>query len=155
MAGRIRSSKMKLSFRRLGGCLLVGALILGIGPAQAQKCGDRIVPERGRLVLYSRTGIGSATLARGQAWADPLILRFCYENGRGMTRLEGLRLRGESLEARGSMHEPTFLLGGEAGQGRSLPVDFRLVDGAYEFTVPQELLAHSSFLEFHWVDAYR
>lgn len=145
------------------GCwLLVGGLVLAPGPVlaepgslQLQRAGDRMVREGDRLVLYSRTGIGTAMLSRGQAWTEPLIVRFCYESGLGMTRIEGLRLRGETVEARGSIHEPNFLLATEAGENKRIPINFRLVNEAYELTVPHEILADSSFLEIHWVDVYR
>lgn len=122
--------------------------------------GDRAIESQGKVVVFSRTGIGRVRLRASGAWPECLSVRFYYESGRGMERIEGLTVDTEALQLRGSFRDQEtmrfwFKGPGRLSEGGEIKVEFRLLEGALELKLPGYFAEHTSWLEVHWVDAYR
>jgi hypothetical protein len=120
--------------------------------------GDRAEVRDGKVIVYSQTGIGYLTVRPNGAWPQRLRFRFCYQDGTGLTRMEGLSIQTESLEVKGSWRNEQqipFRFTGSGDASGLLYVDFRVVDGALELTLPEGFAQGDSLVNIHWVDAYR
>jgi phosphohistidine phosphatase SixA len=99
---------------------------------------DRFLLEESVLTIKSSKGIGQVILRPvDEEWPELKTVRFEYASGRGMERLEGLRIKvGSSTEA---------------FRGLAKPVR----NGAIEVTLPPELFESGKSVTIHWVDVYR
>jgi hypothetical protein len=122
--------------------------------------GDRASHIDGRIVVYSKTGIGKATIVPTQDWAAQVTIRFCYEDGRGMTRIEGLELSTQTLKVQGSFRDTermpfSFVGSGPEKVAGMINVTFRVVNGALELSLPANFARHADSVTVSWIDAYR
>lgn len=98
---------------------------------------DRFLLKDGTLTIVSRRGVGQVKITpANRKWPVIKTLRFEYPDGRGMKRLEGLRVKTDSPKAYNSLPRP-------------------VKDGAVEVILPPELPQSAPVLNIHWVDFYR
>lgn len=98
---------------------------------------DRFLLKDGTLTIVSRRGVGQVKITPTNGkWPIIKTLRFEYPDGRGMKRLEGLRLKTDSPNAYNSLPRP-------------------VKDSAVEVNLPPKLLLSAPVLDIHWVDFYR
>lgn len=149
--------------------LLLLAVFCG-GPLDAEPLvptdlreGDRVEMSGETVTIYSQKGIGQATLRSTEAWPQKLRFRFCYSDGRGFDRMEGLTVETEALQVRGTFRDKTQMPFGfrpkegsvPAVDGGLLEVDFQKVDGALELKLPPHFASQTKKITVHWVDVYR
>jgi hypothetical protein len=125
-----------------------------------------VVDERLIVAIQSRTGIGGATIARGEsAWPAGVVLRLQYADGRAFKMLEGFTLTWGRMRITGGVGddgECPLLLSDEKGNfpddsnpaGR-IKLGVKWGDEALELTLPDNLLLDSPKVEIKWIDAYR
>ncbi len=123
--------------------------------AVAAKPGDDLIitgtPEEALLIIHSETGIGRATITRGdRAWPDRLVLRLHLRD------LEGLELNN------GMWRADSFLGNGPTIDARHLDIVMRVDcpiarNGEVIEVIVPELFLDDDQPELHiqWVDYYR
>ncbi len=124
---------------------------------------DRVEMNGETVIIYSHKGIGQATLRPTEDWPQVLRFRFCYSDGRGFRRMEGLTVETQAIQVRGTFRDKTQMPfgfrshdnGTVSTDGGLLEVDFQSVNGALELTLPPSFASQSEYLTVRWVDVYR
>lgn len=122
--------------------------------------GDRVEWDGDRFIVYSTTGIGQVTIRPNGDWPARVKVRFCYAEGRGMERIEGLALSTQTLAIQGNFRHDkamplTFVTSGQHEVAGTLDVEFVLVEDGLELTLPRNFACHAEYLKVSWIDVYR